>query len=49
MGGNEKYMNLEDLRNGPEYKQLEVLRRFNKNSNMIKQHLWDSVNTVNPL
>ena len=49
MDGNEIYMNLEDLRNGPEYKQLEVLRRFNKNTNRIKQHLWDSVNTVNPL
>ena len=42
-------MNLENRRNGPEYKQLEVLRRVNKNTNKIKQHLWDSVNTVNPL
>ena len=49
MDGNEIYMNIEDLINGPEYKQLEVLRRFNKNTNRIKQHLWDSVNTVNPL
>ena len=30
MDGNEKYMNIEDVRNCPEYKQIEVLGRLNK-------------------
>jgi hypothetical protein len=45
----ENILNLEDLRNGPIHKKIEIIRKFNKNSIRIKEHLRDSVHTVNPL
>ena len=45
----ENKLNLEDLRNGPIHKKIKIIRKFNKNSIRIKEHLRDSVHTVNPL
>ena len=45
----EDQMNIEDIRNGSLNRKIEVLRRFNENNNRMKQHLRDSVDTVNPL
>ena len=42
-------MNIEYIRNGPIFKKKEVLKLFNENQERIKQHLRDSVPTVNPL
>ena len=42
-------LNLEDTRNGPTHRKNQIRRKMNKNPIRIKEHLRDSVHTVNPL
>ena len=45
----ENQLKIEYIRNGPIHRKNEILRKFNTNSIRIKEHLRDSVHTVNPL